>query len=67
MKLYESIKRPDNYDKFKEPFKKGDLITIQEKEETKEDLKQFLEDWDTEDYVYKSIKLIYDKLKGDKE
>ena len=31
MKLYESIKRPDNYDKFKEPFKKGDLITIQEK------------------------------------
>lgn len=31
MKLYESIKRPDNYDKFKIPFKKGDLITIQEK------------------------------------
>lgn len=31
MKLYESIKRPDNYDKFKEPFKKGDIITIQEK------------------------------------
>lgn len=31
MKLYESIKRPDNYDKFKIPFQKGDLITIQEK------------------------------------
>ena len=31
MKLYESIKRPDNYDKFKVPFKKGDVITIQEK------------------------------------
>lgn len=31
MKLYESIKRPDNYDKHKEPFKKGDKITIQEK------------------------------------
>jgi len=31
MKLYESIKRPDNYDKFKEPFNKGDIITIQEK------------------------------------
>lgn len=31
MKMYESIKRPDNYDKFKEPFKKGDIITIQEK------------------------------------
>lgn len=29
--MYESIKRPDNYDKFKEPFKKGDIITIQEK------------------------------------
>lgn len=31
MKLYESIKRPDNYDKFKIPFQKGDVITIQEK------------------------------------
>ena len=31
MKMYESIKRPDNYDKFKEPFNKGDIITIQEK------------------------------------
>lgn len=31
MKLYEKIKRPDNYDKFKEPFKKGEKITIQEK------------------------------------
>lgn len=31
MKLYESIKRPDNYDKFKVPFNKGDVITIQEK------------------------------------
>lgn len=31
MKLYTSIKRPDNYDKFKEPFKKGNIITIQEK------------------------------------
>ena len=39
----------------------------QEKEETIENLRQFLEEWDAEDYVYKSIKLIYDKLKGDKE
>lgn len=31
MKLYESIKRPDNYSKFKEPFVKGDKIQIQEK------------------------------------
>lgn len=31
MKLYESIKRPDNYPKFKEPFVKGDKIQIQEK------------------------------------
>lgn len=31
MKMYESIKRPDNYDKFKIPFQKGDKITIQEK------------------------------------
>lgn len=31
MKLYESIKRPDNYNKFEEPFKKGDKVTVQEK------------------------------------
>lgn len=31
MKLYESIKRPDNYSKFKKPFVKGDKIQIQEK------------------------------------
>lgn len=31
MKLYESIKRPDNYSKYKEPFVKGEKIQIQEK------------------------------------
>lgn len=31
MKLYESIKRPDNYSKYKEPFVQGEKIQIQEK------------------------------------
>lgn len=31
MKLYNSIKRPDNYNRFEEPFVKGEEVVIQEK------------------------------------